>query len=80
MEFVASALVKSHLLIYLTPQKTVGHFAKDKFAGKFVDEWAAYLAKEDRASKINYVDVSVPVAGLMAIKELDEIVRAESLC
>ena len=48
---------------------------KDKFAGKFIDEWEAYLAASDRKSGFELLDVSPALAAIMAAKEADEIVR-----
>lgn len=60
------------------PQKTLGNFAKDKFAGKFLDEWEAFLSGQQdgkvRRDSFTTTDVAPAVAAIVAAKEDDEIV------
>ncbi|GAB6025748.1 splicing associated factor Dre4 [Chamberlinius hualienensis] len=49
--------------------KTLGHFVKDKFAGEFIESWRGLLDKES----FEFVDVSAPVALLLAPKEDAEL-------
>lgn len=53
-------------------QGTVGTFSKDKFKGKFVDEWNAFL-KESNV-ELDTRDVGAPLAGPLAVKDEEEIV------
>jgi nucleosome binding factor SPN SPT16 subunit len=53
-------------------QTPVGTLPKDKFTGKFVDEWEAFLASS--GTSFDTVDVASSLAGVMACKEDDEIV------
>jgi nucleosome binding factor SPN SPT16 subunit len=55
-------------------QTNVGTLPKDKFTGKFVEEWEAFLTSSGTSFKT--VDVSAALAGVMARKEEDEIVRS----
>lgn len=56
-------------------QKKVGIFAKDKYKGKFTDEWDALLAQSDVKGSYETADVSPAIASIMAVKEPDEIVN-----
>ncbi|EEB07329.1 FACT complex component Spt16 [Schizosaccharomyces japonicus yFS275] len=47
--------------------KKVGHFPKDSLDGKFVNEWKAAL--EQAKAEFEYVDVSLPVAVAMSVKD-----------
>lgn len=49
--------------------QAIGEFSKDKFAGEFLDLWKAALQKE----KFDAVDVSTPVAYIMAPKDESEV-------
>lgn len=53
-------------------QGTTGVLSKDKFTGKFVDEWNNYLKTNN--VEFENKDVSPVMAGVLAIKDEDEIV------
>lgn len=53
-------------------QGAVGTFPKDKFKGKFVDEWNAFLKEAD--ADLDTRDVGAPLAGPLAVKDEEEIV------
>ncbi|KAK9895707.1 SPT16-domain-containing protein [Cystobasidium minutum MCA 4210] len=57
----------------LKEKGTVGTFSKDKFKGKFVDEWNAFL-KESNV-ELDTRDVGPPLAGPLAVKDDDEITK-----
>jgi nucleosome binding factor SPN SPT16 subunit len=54
-------------------QGSVGVFSKDKFKGKFVDEWNAFLKESN--TELETRDAGAPLAGPLAVKDEDEIVR-----
>ncbi|KAL5022386.1 hypothetical protein ScPMuIL_001541 [Solemya velum] len=56
--------------------KTIGEFGKDKFPGDFMDGWRSAL----KAENFQKVDVSVPMAYIMAIKEEPELRTINKAC
>ena len=52
-------------------QGIVGNLPKDKFKGKFVDEWNAYL--KDSSTELDARDVAPVMAGILAKKDDEEI-------
>ena len=57
-------------------QGAVGCVIKDKFTGKFVDEWNNYL--KDSNTELDTRDVSAVMAGILARKEEEEVRRLPS--
>ena len=53
-------------------QGTVGSLSKDKFEGKFVDEWTKYL-KESNV-ELDSRDAAAVLAGVLAPKDDGEVV------
>jgi nucleosome binding factor SPN SPT16 subunit len=51
----------------------VGCVIKDKFTGKFVDEWNNFLKESN--TELDTRDVSAVMAGILARKEEEEVVR-----
>ncbi|CAH1779538.1 unnamed protein product [Owenia fusiformis] len=56
--------------------KTYGHFAKDKFPGDFMESWRKTLDSEN----LEKVDVTSPLAYIMAPKEEPEINTIKKAC
>lgn len=53
-------------------QGAVGAFPKDKFKGKFVDEWNTFL--QESKTELETKDVGPAFAGILAVKDEEEVV------
>ncbi|CAK7900569.1 FACT complex subunit Spt16p [[Candida] anglica] len=50
-------------------EKPTGHVAKDKYRGKFIDEWEAVVKEKD----LKFVDIALLISESMAIKDGGEL-------
>uniref|UniRef100_A0A5S6QLI1 FACT complex subunit n=1 Tax=Trichuris muris TaxID=70415 RepID=A0A5S6QLI1_TRIMR len=60
----------------LSQNGSVGTFAKERPSGEFADAWNEIFSK----SKMNVVDVTVPFALLMAVKDQSEVALIKTAC
>ena len=56
--------------------QTIGEFSKDKFPGEFLDSWRSALSE----AKMEKIDVSTPIAYIMAPKDEAEMGIIKKAC